>query len=916
MSIIYNISNIEFGVLSEKEIIDTSVCQITNAKLTSDDIKSVNKSTGNIYDPRMGTMNRDQICVTCNLDIVHCQGHLAYIKFERPIIHPLFYKYVLMFLRCICKKCHKLLLSDVYIEYLKTSNNVSGYKLFENICTISEKYKNCSYCSGFHPKFSYNNDDQIIYTYKDSDTPKIYKTLKILDLFSNVVNSDISKLGFNPEFLHPRNLIITVFPVTPSCARPFVISENICDDDMTTRYIEISKINENLKKCIDGSAREEKLVSNLKFKVKTLIDNSNNKSKYPQGRSIRSIKDRISGKDGLVRNSIMGKRVNQSGRTVISPDPTIRLSEVSIPLFFSQILTKPEMVNDHNMKYLEKIVNNAGAYKVSNNDGKDVLLKYALYDRGTVFKIGDIVTRDGKSIKINSVNFNRNNKNIEPNQYINGLGNLKETDIISRDGKVIPTRIWKKKYIKLHPGYIVHRFIKDGDSVVINRQPSLHAGSIMGYKTIIRPQKTISYNLASTKSFNADFDGDEMNIFNPQSYKVAAEIQELSAATIQIITPRSSESNITIVQDSLIGIYLMTSDLPEHQIKPDKSNFFQIIMQTNIPLNIMFEKFKIVEKYYKHLDIYSGKVMASLLFPNTFSLHTQDVSIDRGILHKGVLNKSIVNGLITRYLNKEYPHDIVINFIDNIQFISVKYLEFYGFSIGIDDFLSSNEDKISDIIDQCISEAAIHEQNTKDPIVREIKVNTALSKAKDMGMQIARDALKPTNNFITSIKSGAKGDFFNICQVVGLVAQQNLGASRIQPALSRNKRSLPHYHFDGLTDLERYESQGFIKNSFLKGLNPREFFFHSMSGRLGVVNTAVSTASSGYNQRKLIKIMEDLKAHNDGTVRDIQNNIIQFAYGNNGLDPTKTPIINGTPRPFNIERITNKLNLEFEFSSQ
>ena len=179
-------------------------------------------------------------------------------------------------------------------------------------------------------------------------------------------------------------------------------------------------------------------------------------------------------------------------------------------------------------------------------------------------------------------------------------------------------------------------------------------------------------------------------------------------------------------------------------------------------------------------------------------------------------------------------------------------------------------------------------------------------------MRIAKEALADDNNFVATVTSGSKGDYFNIAQITGLLGQQNFTGQRIQPTLNNNRRTLPHYPFDIPDKETEYESKGFIKNSFIHGLNPREFWFHAVPGREGVTDTAMKTAQSGYIQRRMVKMGEDIKVDNDTTVRNSRGFIYQFQYGDDGLDGSQTVVKQGEPTVCDVSRLVDKLNLESE----
>jgi DNA-directed RNA polymerase II subunit RPB1 len=205
--------------------------------------------------------------------------------------------------------------------------------------------------------------------------------------------------------------------------------------------------------------------------------------------------------------------------------------------------------------------------------------------------------------------------------------------------------------------------------------------------------------------------------------------------------------------------------------------------------------------------------------------------------------------------------------------------------------------------------------NIQHPKIIEAKITEKLGNAKDIGNKISKDGMDKNNNFASTVLSGSKGDFFNIAQITSLLGQQQLGGERIQPMIDKRRRTLPHYKKNIENTEKKFESRGFIRNSFMKGLNPREFFFHAMSGREGVSDTAMKTAKSGYIQRRMIKIMEDVQVKTDGTVRNSTNNIIQWAYGDDGLDRAQTVVMNDKTEVVDISRLADRLNTKFEFSS-
>jgi DNA-directed RNA polymerase beta' subunit len=983
MDDIKEIQEIIFGIFSAKEIIDISVCKIDTTKLTG---------SGTVYDPRMGCDAETNLpCVTCNASPKECPGHFGHIELNEYIIHPLFYKQVVSFLRCCCIQCNRLLITEDQVSIC----GLMRYKherRFKKIMEKLEKVDICCHCSHPQPKITYSiSDNTIAMVYKekvteddnqgdDSDPESSKKNIQkkketkisialsvdeIKKLLDAIPDSDVILCGFDPENVRPGNFIMSVFPVIPPCARPFVLADgNICDDDLTNQILEIIKANNILKPNDDEipdekkENKKQKALQSLKFRVTTFYNNSQGKAKHPtNGRPIKGLKERMTGKEGQIRNNLMGKRVEFSGRTVIGPDPKLRFGEMGLPIQVSQDLTIPEMVTSFNYDYLSDIVNTGKANFIIKNGGSTrINLKYAMYRKGTELLYGDTVLRGKQELKVTNGNIIlQTGDNILRNGKV--LKSLQTGDVIIRKGERLPIRdnIYlrfgdqverngekiqyssvltypSKKRILLNIGDEVHRHLKDGDIVLLNRQPTLHKGSMLAKRIRILPGKTFRMNLATTKTFNADFDGDEMNIHVPQGLESRAELEYLSATKHNIISAQASKPNIAIVQDSLLAAFLMTKE----NLQITKIQFFDISLSGEMngktlwcPDRINTIK-KILTMKGKKPIVYNGRGLISLLLPPDFLYEKKNgahpsepiVKIFRGVMYEGALDKNILgtsHNSIIQTLHKEYGIEIVSEFISNIQFITNNWLLVNGFSVGLEDCLITSADnvvKIQDKISKCYVEAEGIIATTHNPGIREVRITAALSKAKDVGMKIAKDSMSSNNNLLSTVHSGSKGDFFNIAQLTGLLGQQNLLGQRVPPTLNHGKRTLPHYPFEKMEMEDEYESRGFIRHSFIEGLNPQEYFFHAMSGREGICDTAMGTAKSGYIQRRIIKVCEDIQVKYDGTVRDTTGNVYQMSYGDNGMDPSRTVKVGKTQMSCDISRMVDRLNLQHDIKKE
>ena len=909
------IDSINFGILSPEEIKAMSVAEIFSNKLVG---------PNSIYDEALGPIDNHKICVSCGCDNKTCPGHFGHIALNYKIIHPLFYRITLMFLKCHCIKCSSCLLTP---EQLKLSGLMKYQREQRFLKTIEkcEKVDVCPSCQSHQPKILYVASESNIYmNYKTKD--ESIKTQlteqEIENIFTNISSKSIRLLGLNPDLTHPRNLILHYLPVLPPIDRPYIMSDSVtCDDDLTLQYLEIIKTNNHLGDDGLSETKRSKYIQSLKFRIKCLFDNSQDKAKHTNGRPVKSFKKRITGKEGQIRNNLMGKRVNKSARTVIGPDPTLGMQEIALPPEMSKILTYPERVTNYNIDKMTKLINQDKANFVE-RDGQRINLRYAMFRKGTELLYGD------KIIRTIERNGKKNTKELiyDDNNHFE----LIENDKIIRNGKELDSVEYPaRKQFSLRIGDIVQRHLQNNDIVLLNRQPTLHKGSMLAQHVRVDiPAKTIRMNLAITKTFNADFDGDEMNIHAPSTPECVAELQELSASKHNLISAQSSKPNITIVQDALLGNYLMT--LPEKYIS--KAHFFQIScaarnMSTDMILNKIQHIRRVLKFKSKPIKAFSGRGLFSLLLPNDFNYESTNkacaseptVRIYRGVLYEGVINKSILGGghnTLIQTLMKEYSDDVAVEFINNVQFIAYSWLLQYGFSVGIADCIATKTKEIDHIVTKSFVEAQGIEETTQNPLICEVKVAATLSKARDNGMKIAKEALGSENNFVHTVTSGSKGDWFNIAQITGVLGQQNFSGARIPKTLTGCERTLPFYPCDskdpGLTKELEYESRGFIRNSFIHGLNPREFWFHSITGREGVTDTAMKTAQSGYIQRRMVKVGEDVAIKYDGTVRNNMESIIQFKYGDDGLDPTKTIIVDQKPQICNVARLAERINLSYE----
>ena len=906
---IKNVSGIQFSILGPDEIRKRSVVEITKHDTYEKDVPVIK----GIFDPRMGVTDMGKVCKTCGQRNINCPGHFGHVELARPVYNYHFVQTLIKILKCVCFRCSKLLVDKdnvIIQDILKKPPK----QRFQEIYSVCQKINRCGQetedgCGCKQPE-NYKLDGLIGIQakWKKLDIPEglseedIYKLKNqlidieyIKQLLEKISDEDAKYMGFSELWCRPEWLICSVLPVPPPCVRPSVKQDNSqrMDDDLTHKLADIIKTNNILAQKIDKESRIEVIddwTKVLQYHVATLVDNDIPgiaQSAHRSGRVLKSIRQRLKGKDGRIRNNLMGKRVDFSARSVITPDPNIGLDELGVPFKIASNLTYPEIVNKFNMEKLLTIVRNGDKWP-----GCKSIVKTKEDNRIT---IGD---------------------------------NNKDT-------------------IELEYGDIVHRHLMDGDWVLFNRQPSLHKMSMMGHRVRCMEGNTFRLNVSVTPPYNADFDGDEMNMHAPQSNATVIELKEIMNVTRQIISPRENKPIITIVQDTLLGINRLTRSLNFKYIVPNQSGIIPMNNTNNIVINVKNTdkpgkiKNKIVDASYftrtqiqnilcdlstfgkpipkpeiiydnngTQVELWVGRQVLSYILPDNINLNMCNdmcdddkdiknfVKITEGLISQGAFDKGLFTktskGLIHTIFNDLGP-DRATDFINDLQKIITYFLLIEGFSVGISDMIAdkSTNRKIKKIIngkkkeiDDIMQELHLNifenytGQSNNDYF--ESKVNGVLNKTLAETGKVGLSSLSETNRAINMINSGSKGKATNIAQMVACLGQQNVDGSRIPNNF--NDRTLPHYYkYD-----DSSEARGFVENSFISGQTPQEYFFHAMGGREGLIDTAVKTSETGYIQRKLMKAMEDLKVSQDYSVRTSSNTIIQFTYGGDGMDATFT----------------------------
>ncbi|RLG18238.1 DNA-directed RNA polymerase subunit A' [Nanoarchaeota archaeon] len=854
------IGGIQFKMLSPELIKKMAVVKISSSELYDADGYP---SEGGLMDPRMGVIDPGLRCRTCGGTVKDCPGHFGYIELAYPVIHVEYAPLIYNFLRCTCKNCGRILMKDEEVEKLlrkmkKYEELGDKFKKWQIVKYVINKVKNvrkCPHCGTQQGKIKLEKPT----TFYEGNTQ--LTPIDVRERLEKVPDKDCILLGLDPEAGRPEWAVLTLLPIPPPCMRPSITLESgqRSEDDLTHKLSDIIRTNERLYENLNAGAPEviiEDLWELLQYHVTTYFNNTIAQvppARHRSGRPLKTLAQRIRGKEGRFRKHLAGKRVNFCARTVITPDNFIDIGEVGVPIEIAKELTVPERVNEWNLDYLKKFVENAEDYPC------------ALY----------VITPDGKRKRV-----------------------TKET---------------KKTIAKeLDVGWVVERQLIDGDIALFNRQPSLHRISVMAHRVKVLPYKSFRINVCATVPYNADFDGDEMNLHIPQTEEARAEAEILMSVKQHILTPRYGLPIIGCKQDQVLGCYLLTQK--ERLVEEDEGQrilFYAGVEDIPEPN---------VEKGGKRY--YSGKFLFSCILPKGLNYEGKSLSckkcnkcskekceydayvkIKNGKLLSGVIDSNAIaaeKGALIQKIVNDFGEDEAYKFLRRASLLGITFLQYYGSSIYPSDTDLPKEaileikEEIKKARKKVESFIELFEKGELEPYpgktieeTLELKIMMELNRARNKAARIVEKYVKPDCPTLLMAKSGARGSLSNLASIAACVGQQNLRGMRIRRGYKN--RTLPHFEKNDLSP----EARGFISHGYKAGLEPVEFFFHCIVGRDSVMDTSLRTPKSGYMQRRLVNALQDLKIDYNLSVRDAENRIIQFVYGEDGLDVMKHKLVEG-----------------------
>jgi DNA-directed RNA polymerase subunit A' len=854
------IKSIRFALLSPDAIRSMSVMEITTSETYDEAGRPM---VGGLMDRRLGVVEPGSRCETCGNPPDRCPGHFGRIELARPVIHVEYARYIHELLRATCRECGRILLTDEEIEKyrkrlerLRVRWKLLADRLIERIRKRAMERTTCPHCGAKQYRVRFERP-YAFYEEKENGVLEKLDSIKIRERLEKIPDGDLELLGWDPKVARPEWAVLTVLPVPPPQVRPSIQLETgqRSEDDLTHKLVDIVRVNEKLRTAIESGAPSsvvDQLWDLLQYHVATYFNNELPNLppvKHRSGRPLKTLAQRLKGKEGRFRGSLSGKRVDFSARTVISPDPNLSINEVGVPMDVARTLTVPMQVTEWNMDLARQLVLNGpevwpGANYVVYPDGRRVDLRYF------------------------------------------------------RDRRELAN--------KLAPGFIVERHLMNGDIVLFNRQPSLHRMSIMGHLVRVLPGRTFRLHLAVCPPYNADFDGDEMNLHVPQNEEARAEARTLMIVQNHIITPRYGGPIIGARQDYITGGYLLTS----------KGSFINKELLVYLLAAANYEG-EIEEPAIMHpRELWTGKQVISILLPkdlnwvqptaikesckDPYNCYTDEyIIIVNGYMATGVLDKKSIGAeqvdSLWHVIVKRYGNDYARKWVDSILRALLRFLDLRGFTMGIDSLempldsyneltklYEDSEKKVLEYIQRFREGKLEAEPGLTIEETLENDVTIELSRARETAARIVEKYINKDGDAYIMAKTGARGSIVNITQMVAMLGQQTIRGERFKRGFYG--RTTAHFEPGDLGPM----AKGFVRNNFKTGLTPLEFFFHAAGGRDGLVDTAVRTAQSGYMQRRLINALQDIYVTYDGTVRNASGLVIQTRYAEDGIDVSKS----------------------------
>ena len=841
-----SISDLCFYVLGSKENLIESNVNVTNKEVMKGDYPM---SEG-IYDAHMGTTDHQWNCLTCENKKTICPGHSGSLDLRYPVKSPMFRDELLKWLKITCYHCGNIVLQ---LKKKTKPSKIIG-ELVKNVRTVTH----CIHCKKEHLQIVKDKNNPLtFYRVKELDGKKnMYQeeffNHKIETVLQRITDETVNNMGKSLES-HPSKFVLRTLKVPSNTIRPDLKRLNgprSSNSDTTNLLSVMVEINNKLPDEIPKPEQIDKDLNHmlLNFDVTYFtaikgggggeIKMVTNINKAPV-----SISDKFSKKQGRIRKNLMGKRVEYMIRSVITGDSRLKINEIGVPMIHARNLEIPEIVNSKNRNQLNS---------------------YFL------------------------------NKNIK---YPGCKRIIKKSD-----GHTYRIELLDKEY-QLQDGDTVLRDMITGDYGSLNRQPSLLFASISGMRVVVMETgETLKMNPAACALFNADFDGDQMNILVPQNIQSRNECMNISNLERWFISSQVPYPFIGAFQDALIGLAELTKDGISFN-KWHAMYMFGDISGISLAFNQKtYTNRQIVSMVLPKINVINRE--PSIYKPSYsqfIKYNPKDISVNiiRGELKSGILDNATtgqkVMGSIFHIIANEYGNHVSLETIYNLQQIVHKFFMAHGFTTGIRDITISEtamkeiKKKIAAMI---LDSRKITNRLNSGKLIAPLGVSledfyeneqtNVLSTGDDFVVPILSDIDVDSNSMIRMILTGSKGKLDNFVSINGAIGNQSINGERFgyQCGLGRTSPYVVRY------DTEP-SARGFVSTSYREGITSDVFTFTAAEARHGAISNALSTSVSGYLNRISVKNLESIIV--DNLRKSCKGmNMIQPLYAECGIDPSKT----------------------------
>ncbi len=864
------INDIRFTVISPERIRKMSVAKLIVPDAYNEDGYPID---GGLIDQRLGVIEPGLRCKTCGGRAKSCPGHFGHIELVRPVVHPAYAKTIYMLLQSTCNSCHRALMSENAIKELRpvietmtidesdevlkavegqlpqkasatAGNGAQAASAAQNGSATSANHsmvisasvsaikrlksvKVCPHCKAQQAKIKFEKPTRFMV---GSET---LRPDDVRDWLSKISEDDLMLFGIDPKATRPEWFVITALLVPPVNVRPSITLESgeRSEDDLTHKLVDIMRVNRKLEQDIDAGAPQIIIDDQwelLQYHVTSYFDNETAGipvSRHRSGRPLKTLAQRLKGKEGRLRYNLSGKRVNFSARSVITPDPRLSVNSVGIPIDIAKGMTIPLYATKWNLEELKGWMQRTEYPMVINT-----------------------ISKEGVRKRITETN---------------------REELLAA----------------LEPGTVIERQLIDGDIALFNRQPTLHRVSIMAHIVKVVPDKTIRLNPSIAHPYGADFDGDEMNVHIPQTLEAQAEARYLMQPKLLLMSAKDSAPISSLSEEQVMGMYLLTQDATQLD-RVEATELLSYVGITELPEPLKNGKYSGKSLFSMLLpEDYSTEQKAGK--ENVVTI--KDGKLKSGIInHSAVGGHGFLIMEIFDQYGPDYTEAFLTRSINlalkytYTRGITISIRDFYI----TDEMRKEREKLIESVKSNALTVMNNYDKGKLEAqpgyTVKEtykMLLLAELDSARDLAVSIVNKHFDYTNNLFLMSEVHVRGDIRTIVQTSLLLGQQNVRSDR--PTRGYSGRAIPYIAKNEDTP----EAKGFIKDSFFDGLKPMELYLHAMGARASMQSKSLITAVSGYLMRRLINAMQDFYVEKDMSVRGAGGALLQTVYGGDGIDP-------------------------------